>query len=121
MAQTQPEFSPLNAADICRIIEVSAKNGVSEFSIDDIHFKFGPKPESVAKRYKQPAPRPEAATSMPDHEKLTEEALVADSNFRQELLFDELTLLDPYAAEQMYAKGEIVDGKPNGDGSEQED
>jgi hypothetical protein len=116
-------FAPLNADDICRIIEVSAKAGVSELSVDDLHLKFGQQPTP---RAPDPAPQtpvpvyPVAGTEKPvlDPEKLAAEVLAETNSEIRERLFDELTLVAPYLAEQMQAAGEIKNGESDGTGTE---
>lgn len=118
------EYPPLSAADICRIIEMSAKSGVTSFKIEDIHFQFGPNP---APRADAPTPQMISASSSitgaaipePDHEKLTEAAIESENQAQTELLFDEMNLLAPYQAEQMYVKGEIKHVESDGTRSEE--
>jgi hypothetical protein len=116
-------FAPLNAEDICRIIEVSAKAGVVELSVDDLHLKFGQQPTP---RAPDPVPQPPVpsypvtGTEPPaiDPEKLAEEVRNEENELRREMLFDELNLLAPHLAEQMMSAGEIKNEKPAGTGTE---
>lgn len=127
------EFPPLNADDICRIIEVSGKAGVVELRVDDLHLRFGPNP---APRPIEHAPAsapvvkfPEDATSGPENLdepptdpeqmrqemlRLEEEAKKAAEELARQVAFDELEMINPYEAEQMRARGEILNERTPG-------
>lgn len=116
MVTPMDKFSPLNADDICRIIEASAKAGVFELSVDDLHLKFGPNPAPRAQIHEPATPSespslPRTAIPEPDHEKLTEESIEREAEIRKQLVYDELLITNPYEAEMMRARGEITDAE----------
>lgn len=107
----------LSGEEICKIIGVCSKNGVSEFTYDTLYFTFGSKS----------APCPAPQVSIPENiileqQKIEEKtALLQEEIKTKEEQVAELMVADPYLAEKLMAEGELeVDSAGETDGTDSE-
>jgi hypothetical protein len=114
--------SQLSSAEVCSILETSAKAGVSELKFGGLEVKFG---KPAEERPRAPGPQPTPVLPVPV-EALTEEAHTTQSKESLELesirikerQFQELLITNPLLAEQMIENGELADGSASSDDAE---
>lgn len=91
------------AKDVCRIITVCAKNGVSEFRLGDIHLVFG--------AVDQPSIQPRMVQTKPlETKSISDEAEAQDRLEATKTYLDELLISDPLAYEKLLAGDLDVEG-----------
>lgn len=119
-----PEKSCLSTEDACRIIETSAKTGVTELTFSGLHVKFGRLTENdvgLTSPFVQQAPRaPVSVNALTEeqHTKQATEALEMDElRLRQDQLAQAL-VEDPLKYEELLMQGELDDAL---DGADEDD
>lgn len=123
MSLTASEKSPLSTADVCLILDASAKAGVTELQFGGLHVKFGRGPgplteEAPLGKQQDSAPSSHADMSEAQHQSIAQATLERDEiSLREEQLARAL-VEDPDRYEELLARGELSDEL---DGADEQD
>lgn len=125
MSGTRPTEIELSAAEVCTILEASAKAGVTELKFRDLHVSFGkPVEERVITLDpsfvpQPPAPHPSGPDLSEDqHRKQARDALRRDEATLRADQLAEMLVTDPEGYERLLQQGELenaVDSSDSGD------
>lgn len=99
-------FLLANIDDLCKIIAVCAKHGVSEVSVGELHLSFGMRDQQT--NTYQPRTRP-VPTRNKAAQKIQSEAEASDIAHQLSEDIEELKLSNPLAYERLLATGEVED------------
>lgn len=114
----------LRPADVCRILEAGAKNGVRELNFAGLHVVFGQPVEPVPLDPVPPAsaPIPSDMTES-QHQQLAKESLAQDEFATREDQLNHMLITDPLRYEEMLRHGDLTDesASNDGDGGDDED
>lgn len=114
--------SQLTRADICAIIDHSAKASVRSLEVNGLRFEFGEralaKPSPATRTTTEPTTPTDAALSEEQHHKQNESSLEREELVIKEERLALMMIEDPYQAEQLIADGELEFAEVGDDGSE---
>lgn len=105
MKCTETKKNTLSVAEICSIIKICGKSGVSEFKYEGLHAVFGEKPTPESKQEVTAIKTPELTSEQVEAEK---QYILDQEAEQKDLETAELLLTDPEKFEDMLTNDELV-------------
>jgi hypothetical protein len=91
----------LSADDICKILEVSARTGVTTLTAFGLSVSF--QGSTASKKDQEPTPESY------EHESISRETLEEEQKLLEQAKIDDMMITDPVAYEESLMRGDLVD------------